>query len=73
MGLRISDEVPFGEHPRQYNRPIVLEVAAVVLDEQHLDSGRNIILHQLGGNLLRIKETHPAYDVLSYLLLFLDG
>ncbi|XP_024392361.1 uncharacterized protein [Physcomitrium patens] len=37
MGLRISGEVPFGEHPRRYNRQVVPEVAAVVLDEQYMN------------------------------------
>ncbi|XP_024368015.2 uncharacterized protein [Physcomitrium patens] len=37
MGLRISDEVPFGEHPRRYNRQVVPKVAAVVLDEQYMN------------------------------------
>ena len=73
MGLRISGEAPIGEHRRRYNRPVVPEVAAVVLDEQHMDSGRDIILHQRGGHLQRIKEIHPAYDALSYPLLFPDG
>ena len=73
MGLRISGEAPIGEHRRRYNRPVVPEVAAVVLDEQHTDSGRDIILHQRGGHLQRIKEIHPAYDALSYPLLFPNG
>ena len=55
--LRISGEVPSGEYPRRYNRPIVPEVDVVVLDEQHLDSDGDIILHQRDGNLLRIKES----------------
>ncbi|XP_073394992.1 uncharacterized protein [Physcomitrium patens] len=73
MGLRISGEVPFGEHPRRYNRQVVPEVTAIVLDEQYMNFGRDIILHQRGGDLIRIKEIHPAYDALSYPLLFRDG
>jgi len=37
-----------------------------------MGSGRDIIPHQFGGHLQRIKEIHPTYDVLSYLLLFPD-
>ena len=37
MGLRISGEVPFGEHPRRYNRQVVSKVAVVVLDEQYMN------------------------------------
>ena len=55
IGLRISDEVPSGEHPRRYNRHVVPEVAAVVLDEQYMNFDRDIVLHQRGGDLLRIK------------------
>ena len=33
MGLRIFGEVPSGEHPCRYNRQVVPEVAAVILDE----------------------------------------
>ena len=35
--------------------------------------GRDIFLHQHGGHLQGIKEIHPAYDALSYPLLFPDG
>lgn len=73
MGLCISGEIPSGEHPHRYNRQVVSEVAAVVLDEQYMNFGRDIILHQHGGDLLRIKEIHPTYDALSYPLLFPDG
>lgn len=73
MGLRISGEVPSGEHSRRYNRQVAPEVAAIVLDEQYMNFGRDIILHQHGGHLLRIKEIHPAYDALSYPLLFPTG
>jgi len=55
--LRISDEVPIGEHPRRYNRQVVLEVVDVVLDEQYMNFSRDIIFHQHGGDLLRIKTT----------------
>lgn len=33
IGLCISGEVPIGEHRRRYNRPVVPEMGAVVLDE----------------------------------------
>ena len=73
MKLRISSEAPIRKHRCRYNRPVVPEIAVVVLDEQHMQSGRNIIFHQRGRHLQRIKEIHPAYDALSYPLLFLDG
>ena len=70
MGLRISGEAPIGEHRRRYNRPVVPKFVVVAFDEQHMQSGRDIILHQRGGHLQIIKEIHPAYDALSYPLLF---
>ena len=51
---------------------MVLKIVAVVLDEQRMKSGRDIILHQFGGHLQRIKKIHPIYDALSYPLLFPD-
>ena len=73
MGICISGEAPIGEHHCRYNRPVVPEIVVVVLNEQHMQSGRDIILHQRRGHLQRIKEIHPAYDALSYPLLFLNG
>ena len=35
-----------------------------------MESGRDIILHQRGGHLQRIKEIHSTYDALLYPLLF---
>jgi len=51
---------------------VVLEIV-VVLDKQHMESCRGIILHQLGGALEQIKKIHPTYDALSHHLLFLNG
>ena len=51
MKLRISSEAPIGEHRRRYNRLVVPEIVVVVLDEQHMEFGRDIILHQRGGHL----------------------
>jgi len=73
LELCISSEVPIGEHPCQYNRQVVPEVDVVVLDERYMNFGRDIILHQHGGDLLRMKEIHPIYDALSYLLLVSNG
>ena len=39
MELRISSEAPIGEHCRRYNQSVVLKIAAIVLDEQHMESG----------------------------------
>ena len=73
MGLCISGNVPSWEHPHRYNRSIVSEVAAIVLDEQHLNCGKDIILYQHGTDLLQIRETHSTYDAISYPFLFLEG
>ena len=73
MGLCISGEAPVGEHRHRYNQPVVPKIAAAVLDEQHIEYGQDIILHQREGHLQRTNEIHPACDVLSYPLLFPDG
>lgn len=49
---------------------MVPEVGVVILDEEHMASLRNIILHYSGGGLQRIKKLHPPYNSLSYPLLF---
>ena len=49
MGLRISGEALIEQHRRRYNRPVVPEIVAVVLDEQYMQSGRDIILPNVEG------------------------
>ena len=64
--------VPVGQHPRRYNSSSVSEVAAVLLDDNNV-TNRDIVLRRREGGLLRINETHPAYDALSYPLFFPQG
>jgi hypothetical protein len=57
--------VSVGQHPRRYNSSSVSEVAAVLLDDNNV-SNRDIAQRRQEGELLRINETHPAHDALSY-------
>lgn len=45
----------------------------MILDHEHCEDSRDIILKKQSGPLQRIKSTHQAYDALSYPLLFPHG
>lgn len=66
-----ADKRPAGEHERRYNAPTTNDVAIIMVNE---DQGkRDIVLRQRDGQLMRINETHRAYDSLQYPLLFWEG
>jgi hypothetical protein len=72
LPLRIH--VTIQQDQRRYNAPVVDEIAAIIPgDGINADNSRDIILHQVGGALQRIYETHPAYTPLHYVLLFPYG
>lgn len=59
---------------RRYNLPTADEVAVILPGDgtQRVDS-RDIILHRRNGSLQRIRDGHPAYSSLHYVLLFPYG
>jgi hypothetical protein len=59
---------------RRYNLPTADEVAVIVPgDGSKPTSGRDIILREHTGALMRISECHPAYCPLHYVLMFPFG
>ena len=68
----VSEEKrPLGEHERRYNAPVVNEVAALLVNEQH--GKRDIVLKLRDERLTRISETHRSYDALQYPLMLWKG
>ncbi|KAJ7240050.1 hypothetical protein C8J57DRAFT_1085988, partial [Mycena rebaudengoi] len=60
-----------GTDARRYNAPTANDVAAILPgDGSVVPDHRDIILHERGGPLRRIHETHPSYQPLLYVLLF---
>ena len=67
----ISDRIPHGEHLRVYNRPVVTELAAILIGDENGDNitkNREIVLRNYGGGLQVIPSNHSSYDPLSYAL-----
>jgi hypothetical protein len=63
-----------GTDARRYNAPTANDVAAILPgDGSVVPDHRDIILHERGGPLRRIHETHPSYQPLLYVLLFPYG
>ncbi|KAJ7213752.1 hypothetical protein C8J57DRAFT_1096672 [Mycena rebaudengoi] len=63
-----------GTDAHRYNAPTANDVAAILLgDGSVVPDHRDIILHERGGPLHRIHETHPSYQPLLYVLLFPYG
>ncbi|GJT46020.1 helicase [Tanacetum coccineum] len=59
---------------RQYNKPIVAEVAALITNDfGDVIPSRDIIVNKLHSGPKRISELHPTYMALQYPLLFLYG
>ncbi|CAI6370274.1 unnamed protein product [Macrosiphum euphorbiae] len=58
-----ADKRPSGSHERQFNAPIINEVAVVIVGENV--ASRDIVLKRRdGGQLQRVYETHRSYDAL---------
>ena len=66
-----ADKSPVGEHERRFNAPVMSEVATLIVG-QKLEK-RDIILEKRNSRLLRIRETHRAYDSLQYPSIFWEG
>ena len=66
-----ADQRPAGEHERRYNAPVVNEVAALLVNEEH--GKRDIVLKLRDDRLTRINETHRSYDALQYPLMLWKG
>ncbi|GKB01262.1 hypothetical protein Tco_0829306 [Tanacetum coccineum] len=59
---------------RQYNKPTVAEVAALITNDFGDETpSRDIIVNKLHSGPKRISELHPTYMALQYPLLFLYG
>ena len=58
---------------RLYNLPNTVEVAALIVGDEHTGNHRGIIIEKKTGLLKRINELHPAYLPLQYPLLYPRG
>ncbi|XP_074106305.1 uncharacterized protein LOC141532045 [Cotesia typhae] len=66
-----ADGKPAGEHRGRFNAPQAKEVAVVIVGQDF--EKRDIVLRSRGNQLMRISETHRAYDTLQYPLIFCNG
>ena len=66
-----ADKRPSGTHERQYNAPVVDDIAVVMTGDP--TNNRDIVLQRRSNQLVRIYETHRSYDSLAYLLMFPRG
>ena len=73
IAIKIASNIvaPIGD-VRTYNVPAVPEVAALIVENDNAET-RDLIIRKNGGGLLRIWETSPSYDALSYPVLFPHG
>ena len=60
------DRRPTGTHARQYNAPVVDDVAAIMSGEE---GRREIVLEQRSSRLVKIYDTNRAFDALQYPLI----
>ncbi|GFW65346.1 OTU domain-containing protein [Trichonephila clavipes] len=63
-----AERKPFGEHKGRFTAPQTKEVAVVIVGQEF--EKRDIVLSCRSGTLMRINETHRAYDALQYPLMF---
>lgn len=66
-----ADRKPVNQHRGRYNAPSTSEVALGIVGEDF--EKRDIILQSRDTKLVRINETHRAYDALQYPLMFCRG
>ena len=66
-----ADRKPANQHRGRYNAPSTSEVALVIVGQDF--EKRDIILQSRDTKLVRINETHRAYDALQYPLMFCRG
>ena len=69
LTLRISAD---GRDSRTYNQPTSSDVAAIIPGENN-GNFRDILIQTKSNQLMRISETHRAYDAYSYVFLFPTG
>ncbi|GBP20187.1 hypothetical protein EVAR_82060_1 [Eumeta japonica] len=62
---------PVGQHERQFNARIIVEVAIVIIGEEF--ESRDIIFHRRNDDIQRVSETHRSCDGLQYSILFWQG
>ncbi|GFV64343.1 ATP-dependent DNA helicase [Trichonephila clavipes] len=63
-----AERKPFGEHKGRFTAPQTKEVAVVIVGQEF--EKRDTVLSCRSGTLMRINETHRAYDALQYPLMF---
>ena len=57
--------------PRVYNTHLCEEIDALIVgDFGNLDIGRDIIVKKCSGELTKLRETHTAFILLQYPLMF---
>ena len=66
-----ANRKPFGEHQGRFNAPTCKEVAVLIVGQEF--EKRDIVLHSRNNRVVRISETHRAYDALQYPLMFCRG
>ena len=66
-----ADKRPVDAHKGRYNNPTTSEVALVIVGQEF--EKRDIVLNSMDNKLMRISETHRAYDALEYPLMFCRG
>jgi len=82
--LYIRMVAPANKDPRRYNRPVVDEIAGIIIGDElgdpELKASRDIIVErnimpndQGGPRFQRISELHPSYFPLRYPFIFLYG
>ncbi|XP_044591373.1 uncharacterized protein LOC123269604 [Cotesia glomerata] len=66
-----ADRKPSGEHKGRFNAPQAREVAVLIVGQDF--EKRDIVLQSRSNQVVRISETHRAYDALQYPLMFCYG
>ncbi|XP_074115105.1 uncharacterized protein LOC141537825 [Cotesia typhae] len=66
-----ADRKPFEGHKGRFNAPQANEVAVLIVGQDF--ERRDIVIHSRSKQLIRISETHRAYDTLQYPLMFCHG
>lgn len=66
-----ANRKPTGAHTGRYNVPSTTYVALLIVGQTF--EKRDIVLHSRDTRLVRISETHRAYDALQYPLMFCHG
>jgi len=76
FNIIISDRVPSGQHDRVFNTPVVTELAAILLGDEHAgitSKSRDIVLRKQGAGLDFVPSHHSSYDPLAYVLYHMEA